>query len=160
MSKSRGRRHRKKAYKKVPGFCPYRAMASANKRSCHRFISFAMFPVTEQSPNTPRMQDCLLLSGSLLSRLYAGGPGFVNDQNALFPGGKRVFVQKNIAAGKKKPLKKFTFLFRYDIVHIVRIRQKQNKKQTPGTGRHRPRAEAPDLRTESAAPGGRRRRNC
>ncbi len=29
-------------------------MASANKRSCHRVISFAMFPVTEQSPNTPR----------------------------------------------------------------------------------------------------------
>lgn len=29
----------------------------------------AMFPVTEQSPNTPRMQDCLLMSGSLLNRL-------------------------------------------------------------------------------------------
>ena len=40
--------------KKVPGLCLYRAMASANKRSCHRFISLAMFPVTEQSPNTPR----------------------------------------------------------------------------------------------------------
>jgi hypothetical protein len=67
-----------KAYKKVPGSCLSRAMASANKRSCHRIISFAMFPVTVQSPNTPRMQDCLLLSGSLLSRLYMGPSGFVN----------------------------------------------------------------------------------
>ena len=42
----------KKANKKVPGIVQHRAMASANKRSCHRVFRSAMFPVTEPIPNT------------------------------------------------------------------------------------------------------------
>ena len=42
----------KRAYKKVPGIVQHRAMASANKRSCHRIFRSAMFPVTEPIPNT------------------------------------------------------------------------------------------------------------
>jgi hypothetical protein len=41
-----------KAYKKVSGISPYRVMASANKRSCHRMICSTMLPVNEPTPNT------------------------------------------------------------------------------------------------------------
>ena len=73
--------HVKKGIKKVPGIGPYRAMASTNKRSCHRFIRSAMFPVTLPIPNTTSTGlaavaglavHILYRAGRLLSILFSG----------------------------------------------------------------------------------------
>ena len=52
------RRAEKWQTKKCPESFRRRAMAKANKRSCHRFFRSAMFPVTEPIPNTCLPQDC------------------------------------------------------------------------------------------------------
>ena len=45
--------HRKKAYKKVPGYDPYRVMAQANKLSCHSFLLSTMSPLTNRLQTLP-----------------------------------------------------------------------------------------------------------
>ena len=55
----------KKAIKKVPGNDPYRVMASANKRSCHRLMVQPCSPLTNRLQTLPP-QDCLFCSGCLL----------------------------------------------------------------------------------------------
>ena len=68
----------------MPGICLNRAMASANKRSCHRFISLAMFPLTEQSPNTPQGQDCLLIKVRITVKSIISDPAM--PVNRILPG--------------------------------------------------------------------------